>query len=84
MELYEVIILCAFNLISFIVGAKIGQSSSKGRNIVLNPVKAIKEDIEESKHEKKESLKRKKIDTMLQNIDNYTGSGLGQKEIPKE
>lgn len=84
MKLYEVIILCAFNLISFIVGAKIGQSSSKGKNIVLNPVKAIKEDIEESKHEKKESLKRKKIDTMLQNIDNYTGSGLGQKEIPKE
>lgn len=84
MKIYEVIILCVINLISFIVGAKIGQTSSKGKDIVINPIKAIKEDIEETKTEKKETLKRKQIDTMLQNIDNYTGSSLGQREIPKE
>lgn len=84
MALYEVIILCAFNLISFIVGAKIGQSSVKGKDITLNPVKAIKQDIKENKINKEYDLKKKQIDTMLQNIDKYDGTGIGQKEIPKD
>ena len=48
MENYEVIILCAINLISFIVGAKIGQGSIKGREITFNPIKAIKNDLKEN------------------------------------
>lgn len=84
MQVYEVIILCAFNLISFIVGAKIGQSSAKGKDIKINPVKAIKDDIKETKVAKADSLKRKQIDTMLQNIDKYDGTGIGQTEIPKK
>lgn len=84
MELYETLILCAFNLLSFVIGAKIGQASVKGRDIRINPVKAIKEDIRESKIAKEDNLKKRQIDTMLQNIDKYDGTSLGQKEIPKD
>lgn len=84
MENYEVIILCAINLISFIVGAKIGQGSIKDREITFNPIKAIKNDLKENKINKKEDLRRRKIETALENIENYNGTGLGQKEIPKD
>ncbi|MDD7755314.1 MAG: hypothetical protein PUJ51_12540 [Clostridiales bacterium] len=84
MENYEVIILCVINLISFAVGAKIGQGSIRGREITFNPVKAIKNDLKENKINKKEDLRRRKIETALENIENYNGTGLGQKEIPKD
>ena len=84
MTVYEVIILCAFNLLSFIIGAKIGQVSIKGRDIKINPIKAIKEDIRENKIAKEDNLRKRKIDTMLQNIDKYDGTSLGQKEIPRD
>lgn len=84
MENYEVIMLCAINLISFAVGAKIGQGIIKGREITFNPVKAIKNDLKENKINKKEDLRRRKIETTLENIENYNGTGLGQKEIPKD
>ena len=84
MENYEVIILCAINLISFAVVAKIGHGRIRGREITFNPVKAIKNDLKENKINKKEDLRRRKIETALENIENYNGTGLGQKEIPKD
>ena len=84
METYEVIILCAVNLISFVIGAKIGQRSVNGREITFNPIKAIKNDIKDNKINKQEELRKRKIETMLDNIENYDGTGLGQKEIPKD
>ena len=79
----EVMLLMAFNMFSILIGIVLGQKLSKGREIKLNPVKAIKEEIKESKVSKEENLRKRKIDTMLQNIDSYDGTGLGQKQIPK-
>ena len=53
-------------------------------DITFNPVKAIKNDLKENKINKKEDLRRRKIETALENIENYNGTGLGQKEIPKD
>ena len=83
MNTIEVLCLLAFNLFTVLIGVVIGQKLSKGREIKLNPVKAIKEEIKESKVSREENLRKKKIDTMLQNIDSYDGTGLGQKQIPK-
>lgn len=83
METIEVLCLMAFNLFSILIGIILGQKLSKGREIKLNPVKAIKEEIKENKVSKEENLKKRRIDTMLQNIDSYDGTGLGQKQIPK-
>ena len=77
-------IYCALCIISFVIGAIVGQSSRKGRDIVINPIKAIKESKNESRQKKEEDLRVKQFNTMLSNIDNYDGSGLGQTEIPKE
>ena len=84
MNIIEMLCLLAFNLFSVLVGIVLGQKLSKGREIKLNPVKAIKEEIKENKVAKEENLRKRKIDTMLQNIDSYDGTGLGQKQIPKD
>lgn len=84
MSTIEVIILCFINLLSFVIGAKIGMSSIKGKAITINPIKAVKEEIKTNKEMKKENLNTRKIETMLSNIDNYQGNGLGQTQIPKE
>lgn len=72
-------ILCIF---SFIVGAKIGQTVSNKEEVKLpsmNPVKIIN-DIKENREAKKE-IERIKI--IAENIDNYDGTGIGQKDVPK-
>jgi len=78
------IIICLLNMFSLIVGVKIGQNCIKGKDIQLNPIKAIKNEIADNKEEKARSLKKSQIETILYNIDNYNGTGLGQKEIPKD
>lgn len=84
MTIYEVLILEFFNLFCLIVGVSIGQKTSKNKEIKINPISAIKQEVKETKEEKKQELKQRQIDTMLKNIDNYDGTGLGQRDIPKE
>lgn len=82
----ETIILCSvfgvFLILAFIIGARVGQKIVKGEEVkvdVPHPVEAIKEHLEKKKIEKEQS----RIEIMMNNIDNYDGTALGQKEIPK-
>ena len=70
------------NILCFFIGAKVGQKVVKGEDIKLpNPIKAIEEtkDTWEFKKEQEEENERLKI--QLENIDNYNGTPLGQKDI---
>jgi hypothetical protein len=64
----------------FLIGAKVGQTVSKGETIELpsiNPLEAYR------KHEAKREAEKEqnKIDTILQNIECYDGTGKGQKDV---
>ena len=64
----------------FMIGAKVGQTVSKGNAIempTLNPVKAYKE------HEVKKEVQREqdRLNTILRNIESYDGTSIGQKEV---
>jgi hypothetical protein len=64
----------------FLIGAKVGQAVSKGETIELpsvNPLEAYR------KHEAKREAEKEqnKIDTILQNIECYDGTGKGQKDV---
>lgn len=81
MEIALVIATGLICLFSFVVGAKVGQTVSKGEEIktpVISPLKAYKE------HEaKKEAQKeQERIDTIMQNIERYDGTPNGQKDVP--
>lgn len=76
-------ILGALNIACFIVGAKVGQTVSKGETIetpkIPNPMEVI-----EAKREKKAAkAEQEKIDTIMRNIECYNGTGIGQEDVPK-
>lgn len=79
----ETIVIVVINLITLIIGVKIGISAANKKDITLNPMKAIKEHREEQREQKEADLKERQMKTMLKNIDNYDGTGFGQENIPR-
>ena len=75
-----VLLMGGMNLLAFLVGAKTAQKADRGEKIevpTLNPMKAYKEHREETEANKEQE----RLNTMLENINNYNGTGLGQKDI---
>lgn len=79
----ETIILIVINIITLLIGVKIGMSVANKKDITLNPIKAIQQHKEERQEQKEIALKEKQYKTMMKNIDNYDGTSLGQEEIPR-
>lgn len=68
------------NIGCFFIGAKVGQKVVKGEPIEipsLNPMKAYREAQERKEAEREAD----KLDTILQNIEAYDGTGAGQKDV---
>jgi citrate synthase len=83
MGIVEVLCLCAFNLASFAIGAKIGQKIVRQETIEVNPVKAVNTAIEAHKEALVKEAEDEYYKAIYQNIDNYSGDSLGQIDIPK-
>lgn len=82
MEILLAVTVGALNVVCFFIGAKVGQTVSKGEDIKLSipdPVEAIREH-KDKKHAEKE---QERIDIIMQNIENYDGTGRNQKEVPR-
>lgn len=73
------------NILCFIVGARVGQKAVRGEDINVptitppNPFEAHRE--REEKREAKAEQDR--VATIMQNIENYDGTGIGQKDVPR-
>ena len=72
------------NVMCFIAGAKVGMAVKKGKDISLelptaSPIEAFKT----HKAKKEEQKERDRLNTIMQNIDNYDGTGVGQRDIPR-
>lgn len=70
-----------FIILSYTLGLKNGQKLNNNEEIKIpeiNPVKIVRNEIETFEQKKKQDA----YDTMMANIDNYDGTGLGQKDIP--
>ena len=66
----------------FVAGAKLGQKVSKGETIetpAVNPFKAYQE--RQAKQEAQ--MEQERIDTIMRNIENYDGTGEGQRDVPR-
>jgi hypothetical protein len=80
MEILLALTVGALCIGCFLIGAKVGQTVSKGETLELpsvDPFEAYK------KHEaRKEAQKeQERIDTIMQNIENYDGTGANQKDV---
>lgn len=65
----------------FIIGVKVGQTVAKGEEVKLpsfNPAEAVAE----RREKKEEKREQERMDVILQNIENYDGTGYGQKDVP--
>lgn len=73
-------VIGAMNILCFMVGAKVGQTVSRGERVeipTVNPVQAIRE----HREDKRAEIERSKIETILSNIDAYDGTSYGQKDV---
>lgn len=83
MEILLCTVFGVFILLSFVIGVRIGQKVNNDEPIRLNPVRAIDEYKEEKEVKRQIKEAESKLNVMLDNIDTYDGTGLGQKDIPR-
>lgn len=80
MEIVLLAITGLFNIVCFIVGAKVGQAVSKGEKVEMpkfDPLKAYR-----NKEAKKEAKKQQdKYATILRNIERYDGTSRNQEDV---
>jgi hypothetical protein len=82
MEVLLLLVMGAINILCFLTGAKVGQAVSKGEPIetpTVNPVKAIKE----HRARQEAEIEASRIESIMQNIENYDGTGFKQEDVPK-
>lgn len=81
MDIASFLIIWLMNITCFVIGARVGQKVVKQEpiKIIPNPVQAIKEHQEKSEYDKEQE----KFKIIAENIDNFDGTGIGQKDIPK-
>jgi hypothetical protein len=82
MEILLILAVSALNIVCFFVGAKVGQTASKGETIktpTLNPLKLARERIDKKEAE----MEQERFDTIMRNIESYDGTGRGQEDVPK-
>lgn len=81
MEIVLVLAVGAMCIICFMVGAKVGQTVSKGEDIqtpTVNPLTLYRE----HEQRKEAQAEQERMDAILRNIENYDGTGYGQEDVP--
>ena len=82
MEVLQLLVIGAMNILCFMIGAKVGQTVAKGENVELpnvNPLKAYRE------HEarKEAQFEQDRLEAIMRNIESFDGTANGQKDIPR-
>ena len=81
MEIVLVLAVGAMCICCFLIGAKVGQTVSRGEDIKLptvNPIEIHRE------HEQKRAAReeQERIETIMRNIEAYDGTGAKQEDVP--
>ena len=76
-----ILVVGTINALCFFIGAKVGQKVVRGEeleNPLRSPLKVVTEAVDT--FEQRKIQERDQI--IADNIDNYDGTGLGQKDVP--
>lgn len=81
MDIVLVLAVGAMCICCFMVGAKVGQTVSKGDDIkmpTVDPIKAYRE------HEQRKAAReeQERIETIMRNVESYDGTADGQEDVP--
>lgn len=77
-----ILVVGALNVACFFIGARVGQKVVKGEAVELPKVDLMAA-ARERQAKREAEREQSKIDTIMQNIENYDGTSRGQKEIPR-
>ena len=80
MEVLLLSVMGVVNILCFMIGAKVGQNVSKGKEVEMpniNPFRAI----EEHRAKREAQKEQDRISKIMANIDSYDGTGYGQQEV---
>lgn len=82
MEILLLLVVGALNIACFFIGAKVGQTASKGERIEmpkLDPMKAIRE----HQDRKQAQAEQDRYEAILRNVESYDGTDRGQEDVPR-
>ena len=80
MEILLALTVGALNVVCFFIGAKVGQTVSKDKELEFpSPVKAYEAHLERREMEEEKN----KLETILGNIERYDGTENGQEDVPR-
>ena len=82
MEVLLVLVVAAACIVCFLIGAKVGQTVSKGEEIKLPTVNPL-ELVQEHREKRAAQEERDKVEPILRNIERYDGTGYGQEDVPR-
>lgn len=84
----QIILLCFFNLMCWLIGYTLGRASV----VQCKPVKPVEEPVEPVEavepapaapaQDAEATLQRRRFEAIMANIDNYDGTEQGQKDVP--
>ena len=81
MEVITIAVTGALCIVCFFIGAKVGQTVSKGEDIKVPTVNPL--ELYRAHQGRKEAEKEaEKLEALMHNIEVYDGTSAGQKEIP--
>lgn len=81
MEVLLLLVMGIANVACFVIGAKVGQTVTKGKEIEIpspNPMEVIRR-AEDSREAKRE---QDRLETIMANIERYDGTSAGQRDVP--
>ena len=81
MEALLLVIMGAYGVACFIIGARVGQKVVKGEPIELPKVN-LAERAQEHRARKEADKQQAWKEAVLRNIENYDGTAQGQKDVP--
>lgn len=82
MEVLTLAVFGAVNIFCFVIGAKVGQTVSKGETVVMPTVNPM-EMVRQHKAKQKAVEELDKLDAIMRNIESYDGTSNGQRDVPK-
>ena len=80
MEALLLAVMAISNIFCFMIGAKVGQKVVRGETVELpDPVKAI----QEHKSIREYNKAMGEYETVLENVEKYNGTSIGQRDVPR-
>ena len=83
MEVLLIAVVGTLNIACFFIGAKVGQTVAKGKEIEVPVIKSPMAMIQEYQDSKEAKKEQERVETIMRNVERYDGTANGQEDVPR-